>query len=231
MALKMKELIAQSGESKSTILYYVKEGLLPQPSKPKPNVHLYDESSVEILRFIKYLQHNFNYSIAEIKRIFESNRFDFDGSFEAMVRSLEMISGGREQQWYDRDTFLALTELDEERLQRYEAAGYLFERTEGYSQKEVEIAGILQRAERLGLDFGLLEAYVSSAKKLAQQENETGSRLLEDESSAHDARYELLFDLILTLKPYIFNMHTVQAHREKIQNNPIEKNQTQKERS
>jgi len=50
MALKMKELIAQSGESKSTILYYVKEGLLPQPSKPKPNVHLYDESSVEILR-------------------------------------------------------------------------------------------------------------------------------------------------------------------------------------
>ena len=226
MALKMKELIAQSGESKSTILYYVKEGLLPEPSKPKLNVHLYDERSVEILRFIKYLQHNFNYSIAEIKKIFENNRFDFDGSFEAMVRSLEMISGGREQQWYDRETFLALTELDEETLQRYEAAGYLFERTEGYSQKEVEIAGILQRAQKLGLDFGLLEAYVESAKTLARQENETGSRLLEDESSAHDARYELLFDLILTLKPYIFNMHTVQAHREKIQNNKTPKGQS-----
>ena len=52
MALKMKELMLATGESKSTILYYVKEGLLPQPQKPKPNVHLYDESAVEILRLI-----------------------------------------------------------------------------------------------------------------------------------------------------------------------------------
>ena len=63
MALKMKELMALSDESKSTILYYIKEGLLPEPSKPKPNVHLYDESCVQILKFIKYLQHNFSYSI------------------------------------------------------------------------------------------------------------------------------------------------------------------------
>jgi len=55
MALKMKDLIAKSGESKSTILYYIKEGLLPQPQKPKPNVHLYDEVCIDIIKFIKYL--------------------------------------------------------------------------------------------------------------------------------------------------------------------------------
>jgi len=216
MALKMKELIAQSGESKSTILYYLKEGLLPEPSKPKPNVHLYDERCVEILRFIKYLQHNFNYSIAEIKKIFENNRFDFDGSFEAMVHSLELISGGRESVWYDRESFLEMTGLDEKRLDAYEKEGLIFVRAQGYSSKEIEIAEILGRAEKLGLDFALLRAYVEAARELAKLENDKGAKLLEDESVPHDERYALLFDLILTLKPYLFNMHTVQVHHHHI---------------
>jgi len=213
MALKMKELMALSDESKSTILYYIKEGLLPEPSKPKPNVHLYDESCVQILKFIKYLQHNFSYSIAEIKSIFENNQFDFDGSFEMMVRSLELISGGRDDTWYDKKAFLSLLSMDEERLKSYQEKGYLFERAKGFSTKEVEIAEILGRAESLGLDCALLDAYVSDAKVLAQKENEVGSKLLQDDTVSHDARYELLFDLVLTLKPYIFNMHTVQTHQ------------------
>lgn len=216
MALKMKDLMAQSDESKSTILYYIKEGLLPQPLKPKPNVHLYDESCVQILKFIKYLQHNFSYSIAEIKNIFKDNNFDFDGSFEMMVRSLELISGGRDNQWYSKKEFLALLSIDEKRLQMYQDKGYLFERSKGFSSKEVEVADILERAEALGLDNSLLDAYVTDAKILAKKENEIGSKLLKDTQDTHNARYELLFDLVLTLKPYIFNLHTVQAHQNNI---------------
>jgi len=216
MAYKMKELMALSDESKSTILYYIKEGLLPEPSKPKPNVHLYDETCVQILKFIKYLQHNFSYSIAEIKSIFEDNQFDLDGSFEMMVRSLELISGGRNNQWYNKNEFLKLVNMDEKTLQQYQKQGYLFQRAKGFSTKEVEIAEILERAKGLGLDFTLLDAYVSDAKVLAKKENEIGSSLLQNNEESHNARYELLFDLILTLKPYIFNMHTVQAHHKNI---------------
>jgi len=219
MALKMKDLMALSDESKSTILYYIKEGLLPEPSKSKPNVHLYDESCVQILKFIKYLQHNFSYSIAEIQSIFKDNSFDFDGSFEVMVRSLEVISGisgGRENVWYKKSDFLKLVAIDDETLKSYQAKGYLFERAKGFSGKEVEIAEILERAKTLGLDFTLLDAYVDDAKVLAIKENEIGSSLLESEEEAHDERYELLFDLILKLKPYIFNMHTVKAHQNNI---------------
>lgn len=208
--------MAQSDESKSTILYYIKEGLLPQPLKPKPNVHLYDESCVQILKFIKYLQNNFSYSIAEIKNIFKDNNFDFDGSFEMMVRSLELISGGRDNQWYTKKEFLTLLSIDEKRLKLYQDKGYLFERANGFSSKEVEVAEILERAETLGLDYALLDAYVSDAKALAIEENNIGSKLLEDEEETHNARYELLFDLVLTLKPYIFNLHTVQAHQKNI---------------
>jgi DNA-binding transcriptional MerR regulator len=213
MALKMKELMALSDESKSTILFYIKEGLLPEPQKPKPNVHLYDESCVQILKFIKYLQHNFSYSILEIKSIFYDNHFDFDGSFEMMVRSLELISGGRDNQWYTQKQFLSLLKMDEKKLKEYQEKGYLFERAKGFSSKEVEIAEILERTVSLGLDCSLLDAYVKDAKVLAQKENEVGSTLLKDDKESHNTRYELLFDLILTLKPYIFNMHTVQTHK------------------
>ncbi len=216
MELKMKDLMLQTGESKSTILYYIKEGLLPEPSKPKPNVHLYDISCVQILKFIKYLQHNFSYSILEIQNIFKDNKFDFDGSFEMMVSSLELISGGRDDQWYDLEAFLDMIKIQKETLEAYQKKGYLFERAKGFSSKEVEIAEILERAKSFGLDFSLLDAYVNDAKILAKQENKIGSDLLKNDEKSHDKRYELLFDLILTLKPYIFNMHTVKEHQKSI---------------
>jgi DNA-binding transcriptional MerR regulator len=214
MALKMKELMSQTGESKSTILYYIKEGLLPEPSKPKPNVHLYDSSCVQIIKFIKYLQHNFSYSIAEIKTVLENNRFDFDGSFEMIIDSLSLISGGKSEEIYTEERFLQLTDIDKKTLHAYLQKGYLFESESGYGNKEVEIVGILKRAEELGLDFTLLNRYVEDARYLAKQENEVGKKLLSSDTESHNARYELLFDLVLTLKPYIFNTHTIKAHQE-----------------
>ena len=106
--------------------------------------------------------------------------------------------------------------MDEKTLKAYQEKGYLFERAKGYSKKEVEVAEILERANALGLDCSLLDAYVSDAKVLAKKENEVGSKLLADDKESHDARYELLFDLVLTLKPYIFNMHTVETHKNTI---------------
>ncbi len=213
MSLKMKELMVQTNESKSTILYYVKESLLPEPSKPKPNVHLYDESCVKIIKFIKHLQHNFSYSIAEIKAVFSDNNFTFNDSFEMMIKSLELISGGKENTWYTQEDFLELTEISQDELNSYENSGYIFERARGFSSKELDIVKILQSAKSLGLDFLLLDTYVNDAKVLAKQEFDTGAALLKSDENEHDRQHELLFDLILTLKPYIFNMHTVLEHQ------------------
>ena len=213
MQLKMKDLMQKSKESKSTILYYIKEGLLPEPSKPKPNVHLYDERCIQIIRFIKYLQHNFSYSIAEIKAIFDENNFDFDSSFEMMINSMALISGGRDGEWYTRDELIRLCSLSDDKLIEYTESGYVFERARGFSSKELEIVKILKKAELLGLDFSLHSSYVQSARILAKQEFEIGAKLLQSDDNLHNTQYELLFDLILTLKPYIFNMHTVSEHQ------------------
>lgn len=212
MALKMKELIAKSGESRSTILYYLKEGLLPEPSKPKPNVHLYKESSVEIIKFIKYLQKHFSYTIADIKQIFEQTPLDMDGSFEMMVNALEIATAGRASLWLSKEALLQKTGILEEVLESYIDKGYIFARKQGFRMAEIEMIHILQNLTALGLERTLIDQYVRSAKEIAKLESEAGSRMFdaaEEETAEH---YELLFDVVLKLKPYIYNMHTVSQY-------------------
>ena len=101
--LKMNELIQKSDTPKSTILYYVKEGLLPEPEKPKPNLYLYEEKCVQIIEFIKYLQINFNSSIAQIKALFSHPSFDMNNPYETLFKTLELIMGANFTRIYSID--------------------------------------------------------------------------------------------------------------------------------
>jgi len=213
MSLKMKELIEKTGESKSTLLFYVKEGLLPEPKKLKPNVHLYDESCVERVRFIKYLQNELSYSISQIKAIFENNKFDFDNSFESLINSIDLLSG---KKYLSKDEFLKESGLSESKLQEFIDKGYLYSYNGKFGQKELEIAKILKEANKLGLSSELFDAYVKAARGLAILENDFGYKLLEDNSQTHNERYKLLFDVILKLKPYIFNNATINEHSKRV---------------
>lgn len=217
MPLKMKHLMEATGESKSTILFYVKEGLLPEPEKPKPNLHLYDESCINIIKFIKYLQSRFSYSIAQIQAIFRENKFNFSDDFSMMLRSLQMMSGGSDGEWYSDDDFLELSELTQKELDAYLERGWLFRQEQGFSAKELRLVEIFKRAEQLQLDTKLFDAYVKSARELAKIEYALGSEMLERDKSLNNEHYELLFDTILTLKPYIFNMHTMKEHQKQME--------------
>jgi len=207
----------QTGESKSTILFYVKEGLLPEPEKPKPNLHLYDESCINIIKFIKYLQNQFSYSIAQIQAIFKENKFNFSDDFSMMLRSLQTMSGSSDGKWYNDDDFLELSELSQKELDDYLKRGLLFRQEQGFSTQELKLVEVFRRAKTLGLDEGLFDAYVKSARELAKIEYTLGSAMLEHDKSLNNEHYELLFDSILTLKPYIFNMHTMQEHQKQME--------------
>ena len=206
-----------TGESKSTILFYVKEGLLPEPEKPKPNLHLYDESCINIIKFIKYLQSQFSYSIAQIKSVFKENKFTFSDDFSMMLRSLELMSGSTDGKWYSDEDFLEIGELSQDKLDEYLKRGLLFRQEQGFSTKELKLVDILKKAETLGLDGKLFDAYVKSAQELAKIEYEVGSAMLEKDKTLNNEHYELIFDSILTLKPYIFNMHTIKEHQKQME--------------
>ena len=217
MPLKMKHLMEQTGESKSTILFYVKEGLLPEPEKPKPNLHLYDESCINIIKFIKYLQNQFSYSIAQIKGVFSENKFTFDDDFSMMLRSLELMGGDPNRTWYRDEDFLEMGELTQKELDEYLAKGWLFRQEKGFSSQELKLVELFKRAKELNLNEKLFDTYVESAMKIAEIEYRLGSDMLESDKRLNNEHYELLFDTILTLKPYIFNMHTMKEHQKQME--------------
>ena len=72
MEYKMSELVAKTNVPKSTILYYIKEGLLPEPIKVKANVHKYSDEHVELIRYIKYMQETMGSSIEQIKLVLKN---------------------------------------------------------------------------------------------------------------------------------------------------------------
>ena len=55
-SLKMKDLEAETGVSREAIHFYLREGLLPAPEKPKRNVAYYSDEHVVRIRAIKRLQ-------------------------------------------------------------------------------------------------------------------------------------------------------------------------------
>ena len=74
--IKMKALEAQSGIGRETIRYYIKEGILPEPDKPKANVAFYSQVHLKRLLAIKYMQQEREMSLARIKSILSSGEFD-----------------------------------------------------------------------------------------------------------------------------------------------------------
>jgi len=213
MAIKMNELVTLTDTAKSTILYYVKEGLLPEPQKPKPNLHLYDESCVEIIKFIKYLQNHFGSSIHELKVIMHEGNFSFERGFETVLETLDVLMGSAHQSTYTAEYLCKQYSITPAKLNKYVEQGLLFRRDGAFTLKEMEIVEILLNLESLGVDGTLIQDYVKYARQLSVMEVEFAQKFLA--SNAHkNSMVKTLFDTTLILKPYLFNMHTLRAYQE-----------------
>lgn len=54
--MKMKELERRTGVSREAIRFYIREGLVPEPERPKKNVARYQDAHVDAINLIKHLQ-------------------------------------------------------------------------------------------------------------------------------------------------------------------------------
>ena len=215
MSIKMATLMKETGETRSTLLYYVKEGLLQEPSKPKPNVHLYADDSIERVRLIKTLQNQLHYSITQIKQIFDDNQFDFSSGVDVLVQKLDLFTGVSQKHFKSMDDALEVYILSKEDIQTYIDLGVLAMH-QGFfndsSWKALEVLNELKSCEKTD---ALLQAYVKSAKELATLEYELGAELVNKDQEGNNRAQEVFLDLVLTLKPYIFNLHTKLEHKRK----------------
>ncbi len=215
MSIKMASLMKETGETRSTLLFYVKEGLLQEPSKPKPNVHLYADDSIERVRLIKTLQNQLHYSITQIKQIFDDNRFDFNGGVDALVQKLDLFTGVKERHFKSLEDALAVYDLDRKRIESYVEEGILQMHKGYFNDSSWKMLQILNDMQSCSKSEALLQAYVKSAKELAVLEYELGAELIEKDESGTNHAQELFLDLLLSLKPYIFNLQTKLEHTRK----------------
>ena len=214
MSLKMSQLVEKSQTPKSTILYYIKEGLLPEPIKVKPNVHRYPEDFVERIRFIKYLQHHFHASIDQIRALMGQEGFDPSRGFESVLRTLDLLTAPAEGARYDDAAFCEKLAVDCDTLERWLETGAIFRRDGDFSDKEVEIGRILKALEEAGVEEKLVGSYVAHARAVADTEVAVAHALLKN-GGDRNATLKTLFDATLILKPYLFDMHLVAAYRQK----------------
>jgi DNA-binding transcriptional MerR regulator len=214
MPIKMSEVVKRSGVPKSTILYYIKEGLLPQPQKPKPNLHLYDESIVDRLHLISYLQKYFDTSIDEIKSILQSGAFDFSDGFRGIWETLDILMGTTYISTYSIEDVAQKLNIPKKQIDEYIQRELIYLRDGCLTDKEIEIIEILLFIDELTDNCSIVDSYVDSAKAIATKEVDTAQQLLKSvEEQKQNSTFKSLLDTTLILKQYIYNMQTLKSYQ------------------
>ncbi len=96
-SIKMKELEERTGINREAIRFYIREGILPEPEKPKRNVAFYSEIHIKRLLAIKFMQQEREMSLARIKSILASGEFDSHpnpGSLQGLEELLPALVDG-----------------------------------------------------------------------------------------------------------------------------------------
>lgn len=223
MKLKMAQLVEKTGVPKSTILYYIKEGLLPQPQKLKQNVCLYDPEYVERIKFLKFLQQNYGKSIAELKAAVCAHEYDFSKGSDILIDFLEKLSGTKADSAKMNIVQLSeYTGVDQGLIMELIAKKILVPMIEGiYDEKDAQMAVIFAKLIASGWSIDFFERYSKLAGELASFSSgkilEMKKRLKE-EGDVDNQNYHLMFDLALNVQPYIINRLGILEHKKVGQN-------------
>ena len=121
--MRIKQLSETAGVSKATIQFYVKEGLIPRPTKTHANMAYYDNSHLDAIKVIKELQSKRFLPLSVIKQMVRGRR---GGMSVDEIRTLAEIDGKVFQNITENPTVKPVT------------AGELSERT-GVPLKDIKV--------------------------------------------------------------------------------------------
>jgi DNA-binding transcriptional MerR regulator len=185
--LKMRELAAASGASKSTILYYLTQGLLPEPRKTSRNMAYYDSSCVERIRMIQQMQDRHRLTLAEIRKCLD----DRDRGTELGVYlelNEEVFGSSRPRRLLETKAFCCETGLSPDQLEELQQARLLLPLTEGrFDAEDVSMGRIYLRAFDFGIRARDLSYYAEFGEKIVDQEMVLRNRMTGRLSYQQDA--------------------------------------------
>lgn len=210
---KMSELVMLSDVPKSTILYYIKEGLLPEPIKIKPNLHLYSQTFLDMLEFIKYSQSKLNLSVKELKVLVSMPNFNFENYYECLLTALDKFMSSEFKEPISKDNIANGLGMSVDKIDNFIKDGLVIKRDGVLTQKDEQILEILDRCDKFGIDIA--KVYLKFAKEISRAEIEIAKPLLKNTNDKNEL-LKLILDITLTLKPYLFDYYTFEGYKKEL---------------
>ena len=177
MGLKIGEIAKQSGVPASTIRYYVRQGLLPEPNKVNKSMAYYDEGCVEKIQAIRHLQESRYFPLTVIKNILR--RMDGGMSLEEAEAIEDVVFGTQDDTAdiiLDKKDFLKHTGLTQEEFQKAMDIGllmpYLKEKGKtSFNLEDIRFGrDVLKRIIDFGQDVNELHFYVELGNQIVDHE-------------------------------------------------------------
>ncbi len=208
--MKMKELEARTGVGRETIRYYIREGLLDEPERPKRNVALYNENHVRRITLIKRLQHERFLPLAKIKDVLARGTAELEAEEMPSLLGFEFLLSARFGAEQSRQpvplsvvtestgiTLREIEEMDQVGLVTIDQGGSLSKQDAGI----VALWGQMRRGgytEDRGYDIAAFGRYVESANDLAAKDVEVFLSNLPANTSIVDAAQMAETGIVLT---------------------------------
>jgi len=166
-----------SGVPASTIRYYVREGLLPEPERVNKKMAYYDEVCVERLQAIQYLKETRYFPLFLIKNILRRMDEGLSLPEAESVEDAVFCAGDRVGKGLaERTAALEVMGLSEEELAQAERIGLVIplvaeDGQARYDEDDIRIGrDSLRRLMDLGLDLDDLAFFVELGQKIVERE-------------------------------------------------------------
>ncbi|MCW8821519.1 MAG: MerR family transcriptional regulator [Sulfurovum sp.] len=214
MEYKISELVAKTQVPKSTILYYIREGLLPKAKKIKSNVHRYSDEHVELIHYIKYMKEEIGSTNEQIKFALQNQNQSFSSSatmLQPLMNTLSAIPSDAEH--FTKEEFIKHFHVDVGLLEELLNDGIVLPvNQDDYTDREASIIKLVTYFKEVGVDYSILKAYVHHAKAMSELEYQMQTQLCSVRNDKNfSTLWKIMFESLFNAKTYIFNRNTYQV--------------------
>ncbi len=215
MEYKISELVSKSGVPKSTILYYIKEGILPEAKKLKPNVHRYCNIHLDLLHYISYMKEHFGSTNEQLKDMLQYKDQSFSTSSSMIVPLMNTLSAiPSDARHYTKAEFIKHFDVKESLLDQLMADEIIIPiDANNFTEKEASILKLIGYFQEVGIEYEILKMYVFHAKALSLLEHQMQAKLCEIRNDKNfSTLWKIVFETLFNAKTYIFNRQTYKAY-------------------
>ncbi len=214
MEYKISEVVAKTEVPKSTILYYIREGLLPEAKKIKSNVHRYSDAHIEIIAYIKYMKEEIGSTNEQIKFALQNQNQSFSSSATMLQPLMNTLSGTLlDVQHFTKNEFIEQYNVDTELLDELLKDGILMPLHEDdYTEREASMIKLVSYFKDVDVDHRILKAYVHHARALSELEFQMQTQLCDVRNDKNFSMlWKIMFESLFNAKNYLFNRSTYQV--------------------